>query len=194
LQSNGNGVQSIYLTEVPEPLAFVLGVLIDADDLKPIKELSEELDTYVAENQSEGGDELVVQRTDIGETEKLQLIRARRGQGLFRANVRLTEKYCRVTKVDDPRHLRASHIKPWKHSSDEEKVNGCNGLLLAPHIDHLFDGGFISFKPQGNLIVSPKLDRAVLKKWSIIPDMNVGNFGNEQSRFLEYHRDVILLK
>lgn len=193
LQSNGNGVQSIYLTEVPERLAFALRALIGSDYGETVNELSEDMSSYISENTGEG-DEVVVQRTDISETEKLQLIRARRGQGLFRANVRLTEKFCRITKVNDPKHLRASHIKPWKDSSDCEKVNGCNGLLLAPHIDHLFDGGFISFKSRGDLIISPRLDNSVLEKWSIIPDVNVGNFGREQSQFLEYHRDVVLLK
>ena len=30
-------------------------------------------------------------------------------------------------------------VKPWKDSTDYEKLDGDNGLLLAPHVDHLFD-------------------------------------------------------
>jgi hypothetical protein len=49
-------------------------------------------------------------------------------------------------------HLRESHCKPWRDSSNEERINGENGLLLTPTVDHLFDRGFISFEV---LIVSP---------------------------------------
>ena len=52
-------------------------------------------------------------RTDIGPTQKQQLIQARRGQGVFKSNVRLNENKCRVTGVEDLRLLIASHIKPW---------------------------------------------------------------------------------
>jgi len=65
-----------------------------------------------------------------------QLVGARRGQGVFRSNVLLREGACRVTGVDEPRHLKARHIKPWRHASDAERLDGANGLLLSPHIDH----------------------------------------------------------
>ncbi|WP_216840954.1 HNH endonuclease signature motif containing protein [Acidobacterium sp. S8] len=56
------------------------------------------------------------------------------------------ERFCRVTKVENPLHLRASHCKPWRDLSNEERLNGENGLLLTPTIDHLSDRGFISFE------------------------------------------------
>jgi hypothetical protein len=112
-------------------------------------------------------------------------------RGFFRANVRLNEKACRVTRVSNPNFLRASHIKPWKDSSDEEKLHGCNGLLLAPHIDHLFDKGLISFTNSGDLLISPHLDRGILRAWGIASELNVGIFNEEQAGFLEYHRTVV---
>lgn len=84
-------------------------------------------------------------RTDIYAKEKRQLVNERIGQGPFKSNVRLNEHGCRVTGVQQLHHLRASHIKPWKDSDDEEKPHRCNGPLLAPRVDHLFDRGFISF-------------------------------------------------
>ena len=139
-------------------------------------------------------EEAIRGRTDIGDTTKKQLVKSRRGQGIFKANVRLNEKRCRVTGVTDLKHLRASHIKPWKDSTDEEKLNGCNGLLLAPHIDHLFDRGLISFSDDGNLLISPKLDRAILAKWGVSETVNVGSFDAKQSVFLEYHRHSVFKK
>jgi hypothetical protein len=57
----------------------------------------------------------------------------------------MNESRCRVTGVDDKAHLRASQITPWKDCTNTEKVHGCNGLLLAPHVDHLStEAGFRS--------------------------------------------------
>jgi hypothetical protein len=69
--------------------------------------------------------------------------------------------------------------------------NASTHCALAPHIDHLFDTGFISFDER-RLIVSRHLDPKVLEKWSISRDVDVGTFNQKQARFLEYHRDVVL--
>ena len=131
----------------------------------------------------------VAGRTDIGETERTQLTRARRGQGVFRANVRMNESRCRVTGTSDPAHLRASHIKPWRDCNDAEKIHGCNGLLLAPpHIDHLFDRGWISFSDDGELLVASDLDPAVLVAWHVGSVVNAGAFSELQAAFLQHHR------
>jgi hypothetical protein len=55
--------------------------------------------------------------------------------------------------VENPVHLVASHCKPWRDSTNEERLNGENGLLLTPSIDHLFDRGFIGFENSGALII-----------------------------------------
>lgn len=75
-------------------------------------------------------------------SEKKQLVKARRGQGIFRANVRLNEKACRVTRVSNPNFLRASHIKPWRHSlvragPSKTAALSRNGLRLSPHLKRL---------------------------------------------------------
>lgn len=130
----------------------------------------------------------------IGETTKAQLVLARRGQGMFRGQVERNERRCRVTGVCEPEHLRAGHIKPWRYSTNRERLDGENGLLLAPHIDHLFDRGFISFDARGNLLVSPQLDKAVLDTWHIPRGVNVGSFSRGQARYLAFHRREIFLR
>ena len=130
----------------------------------------------------------------IPETERQALVLARRGQGQFRANVLTIERACRVTKVERPEHLIASHTKPWRDSSNEERLDGENGFLLTPTIDHLFDKGFISFEGNGDLVVSPVGDRTSLVRMGITPErkLNVGGFSEGQRKFLEYHRDSVL--
>ena len=134
----------------------------------------------------------LVSRDDIGPTEKDQLVKSRRGQGLFRARVALVENGCRVTGVSEKTHLRASHIKPWKNSSDLEKLDGYNGLLLAPHVDHLFDRGYISFEDSGELITSPALTSGILASWGMPITQNVGGFAPSQCKYLEWRRRNVL--
>lgn len=131
------------------------------------------------------------QRKFEGPIEKLQLIKARRGQGVFRHNLELIEKSCRVTGLRDLKHLRASHIKPWRKSEDLEKVDGNNGLLLSPHVDHLFDRGWIKFQDDGRLVPSPRLDLKVLQSWRIEPDRALKPFIAPQIEYLEYHREAV---
>jgi len=128
-----------------------------------------------------------------GSRESLQLIRARRGQGIFRRNVLEVEPRCRITGVADQRFLRASHIKPWRLSTDEEKLDGNNGLMLSPHADALFDQGMISFRSDGRLIVSRQLDDLVLQLWRISTSLNVGEFTEPQSKYLRFHQENILM-
>ena len=125
----------------------------------------------------------------VGPVERHQLVKSRRGQGVFRDNVESRESKCRVTGVSNPRYLRASHIKPWRKSSDIEKIDGNNGLMLAPHVDFLFDRGFISFEDDGTLIVSPQIEEGALESWGIPPEMNVGQFSPEQAVYLAFHRE-----
>lgn len=129
-------------------------------------------------------------------TEKEEVIKSRRGQGKFRSRVSAIENHCRVTNVDKPEYLIASHIKPWRVSDNKERLDGENGLLLTPSIDHLFDHGYISFRNNGALLVSPTAHLVTLIKMGIPrnEDHNVGQFTQTQSRFLEYHRDCIFLK
>ena len=130
----------------------------------------------------------------IPETERTALVQARRGQGIFRDNVRTIEHACRITRVERMEHLIASHIQPWRDSSNEERLDGENGLLLTPTVDHLFDKGFISFENAGQLIVSPVADPVSLKRMGIDHDAraNVGAFSEGQRRYLEFHRENVL--
>lgn len=192
LQPNGDGLQSVYLAAVSAPMADVLVDVIGTEYFSLLKEIQGAEDVDDAEGDRQ--EEAIKGRTDIGATTREQLVKSRRGQGVFKANVHLNEKGCRVTGVTDTKHLRASHIKPWKVSSDEEKLNGCNGLLLAPHIDHLFDQGLISFSDAGDLLISPKLDRSILAKWGLPESVNVGPFNVNQVVFLDYHRNAVFKK
>ena len=81
----------------------------------------------------------IINDSSIPETMKEQLLKSRQGQGKFRTELGKMENKCRITQVDDPDYLTACHIKPWSKSTNQERLDGNNGLLLSPHIHHLFD-------------------------------------------------------
>ena len=86
------------------------------------------------------------------------LVKTRVGQGQFRTDVLdLWGGRCCVTGIETQEAIRASHIKPWKDSTDEERLDPHNGLPLAGTLDGLFDSGLITFAPDGTLLVSRKL-------------------------------------
>ena len=90
----------------------------------------------------------------------------------------------------------ASHCKPWRDCRNEERLDGENGLLLTPSIDHLFDRGFIGFEDSGNLIFSPVAHRPSLLRMGVETDrvVNVGGFTEGQRKFLDFHRNAVLLR
>lgn len=99
-------------------------------------------------------------RRDIKPTEKKQLVDARLGQGRFRREVeRLWGDACSVSGCTIREALRASHIKPWKPSSDIERLDRENGLLLTADLDALFDKGLISFANDGEMLIADRIGK-----------------------------------
>jgi hypothetical protein len=192
IRSSGDGNQGVYLAAIPAAMAAELRRLLSGQ----VEQVEAKHKRTVVVDQDQDpvarADREVFARTDIGPTDKQTLVNARRGQGLFRERVIQLEGKCRVTGVELVDHLRASHIKPWKDSSDQEKLDGNNGLLLAPHIDHLFDHGYISFEDVGDLIVSAQCPAALCKAWGIDESMNVGPFRSAQRPYLAHHRAHVL--
>jgi putative restriction endonuclease len=133
----------------------------------------------------------VLQNKDIKETEKSTLISARVGQGKFRKGLIDYWKMCAVTRFSNTRFLVASHIKPWRSSDNQERLDSFNGLLLLPNIDKAFDKGYITFKEQGCIILSPELEQA--STLGIDPTMSI-NLHKDHLTYMAYHREVVFKK
>lgn len=91
-------------------------------------------------------------------TTKKSLIEARLGQGKFREAV-LTAwgSKCAVTGSTTVAAIRASHIKPWRDSTDSERLDPENGIPLVASLDALFDRGLISVDDSGMVLISNQL-------------------------------------
>jgi hypothetical protein len=69
-------------------------------------------------------------------------------------------------------------------------------LLLTPNADHLFDRGFIGFEDNGNVLISPVAHKDSLARLGLNPErpLNVGRFAEGQRRYLDFHREYVLLR
>lgn len=122
------------------------------------------------------------------ETERKELISARVGQGKFRRDLLKLRGCCYVTGIYDHRLLRASHIKPWRDSTNQERLDPHNGLLLTPLYDHLFDQRLISFTDDGELLTAANLLPETLMALSIEPNFKGLGFDAKTCTYLEHHR------
>jgi hypothetical protein len=201
IRPTGDGLQHVYLTTISEDLARVLLGLAGLDPRQFTEPPLHDAPRVLVEPELRGQQEWedIVQRRlseeEIPDTTRQALIRARIGQGLFKERVAQMERVCRMTFVDNPSHLVGSHIKPWRESSNEERLHGANGLLLTPTADHLFDRGFISFDDGGEILISPVADTTSLKRMGLDPHHPPRPlpFNTDQKHFLSHHRREIFL-
>lgn len=129
----------------------------------------------------------------LTETEKSILIKARKGQGLFRD--KLKEKYnnqCIITGIDISQVLIASHIKPWAVSNNEERLSSDNGLLLSATFDRLFDSGLITFKKDGTILISSMISKENVEKLHLTEGQIYDiKYNPGMDEYLRYHNEVI---
>lgn len=127
----------------------------------------------------------VMSDNTLSETEKTILVNTRMGQGQFRAKLIHMWGGCAVTGYRNTQMLLASHIKPWRDSNNEERLDKFNGLLLLANLDKAFDIGFISFDDDGKVMISSHLeDPSVI---GLREDMSF-NLYPEHKSYLGYHR------
>lgn len=129
----------------------------------------------------------------VTSTEAEALVRQRVGQRLFReALLEYWEGRCALTGLDAPELLRASHAKPWKDATDAERLDVHNGLLLAVHLDALFDRGLLGFTDGGEPLLSPELSQGALEALGLgggVPPLRRVTVSHLP--YLHYHREHV---
>lgn len=92
-------------------------------------------------------------------TEAERLVVQRIGQNIFRGRlIDYWQSRCPLTGITDKALLRASHIVPWKDcTSNAERLDVHNGLLLSALWDAAFDRGLVTFDDEGSPQFSPAL-------------------------------------
>ena len=135
--------------------------------------------------------ETIIKDEIIPKTEKEQLISARIGQGNYRNKLINLWKKCAVSECKMTDVLIASHIKPWKESTNKERLDRYNGLLLLPNYDKLFDKGLISFEDNGKIIISPLIKEEEYKVLGISPNDKLFKVYPKNKPYLEEHRRIV---
>lgn len=191
----GNGNQKAYLAEVDRA---VFDLVLEAARL-PVSDLDLELTRTVADFATTLDDlveQSILDDTSLDRTVREQLARARRGQGLYRKRVLDVEPICRITGIERPNLLLASHIKPWRVcGSAAERLDGFNGLMLAPHADFLFDRGLLGFEDDGRPLFSSRLEEADADKLGLytVQRPPPKRFREESRAYLQHHRTNVYI-
>jgi putative restriction endonuclease len=191
---SGNGNQKAYLAEIA-PSVFELLTNLNAGEGSSASAALDLVDDTLAQI-DDHVESRITNEPGLDTTTKQQLVLARHGQGLFRSRIFEFEKACRLTRVANPRLLIASHIKPWRVCvTSAERLDGANGLLMAPHVDRLFDRGLIGFGDGGQVIVSSHCDPLDLTRLGLNEACVKGcsPFNKRQAAYLAYHRANVLL-
>ncbi len=128
-------------------------------------------------------------------TEAERLVVQRVGQDLFRQGlIDYWDGLCAVTGLAIPELLRASHIKPWADcSTDAERLDVFNGLLLAPQLDAAFDRGFMTIDDAGRVIVSDLLDPTPRQVLGLDKPLRVHRLDDKHRAFLVRHREHVFV-
>ena len=133
-----------------------------------------------------------IKANNTSTTTKQALVDARVGQGAFRRGLMVRwGAACAVTGCNQPEILRASHMKPWQSSKNDERLNPRNGLLLSANLDALFDRGLISFGNDGKVIVSAQVAVNTREMLRLEESRLLKALDEMERDFLAFHRNNI---
>lgn len=128
-------------------------------------------------------------------TEREATVRQRVGQDLFRRGLlALWHGRCALTGLSVPELLRASHAKPWRDATDEERLDVYNGLLLTAHLDAAFDTGLVTFTVSGKLKLSPRLGASEVRVLGLDRPWAPLKLRLQHVPYLQYHNDKVFVK
>jgi len=123
-------------------------------------------------------------------TTGLATINTRIGQSRFRQKLIDYWKGCAVTGIQLTEVLKASHIKPWSESSNSERLDMYNGILLNSMLDSLFDCGLITFSDTGGMILSSKISDCH-SSLGLDGEQKLSCIDEGHKKYLEYHRENV---
>lgn len=125
---------------------------------------------------------------NYGKGKQQESSRNRKSQVKYREELYNEFKHCPFTHIDEFKLLIASHIKPHAVSTKKEQADPNNGLMLSPLYDKLFDKGYISFKENGELLISDWLSPQNRSRISFNYSPEDLFLNEQRKEYLKYHR------
>ena len=126
-------------------------------------------------------------------TEQEAVVKIRILQNKYRKDLLQCLKFCPITGISDERLLVASHIKPWRWSSDEEKLDVNNGFVFSPLYDKLFDIGLITFTDKKEMILSSTLSESTIKKLNLKHEIYDDLPVKGREKYLLFHNEKVFI-
>lgn len=181
-QENGDGNQG-YLYPCNEMLAIKLLELIS--DVNIYEENEEQLEFAIGMIAHKERNTLV---PVLIETEVEAKGKIRKGQLKFKNLLTpLWDDQCALCGISLPALLRASHSKPWKDATVEERLDPYNGILLCSNHNVLYDQGFIAFDGTGRIHISSEIEKMDYVKYGIHEKMRVNRM-EENKKYFKWHK------
>ncbi|MEC2074826.1 HNH endonuclease [Metabacillus fastidiosus] len=186
-QKDGNGNQG-YLYPCNELLAIKLLELIA--DLNIYEEDQEQLEFAIGPVISKEHNNLI---PVIVEAEAEAKVKLRKGGQKYKETLApLWNHQCALCGIDLPAMLRASYSKPWKDSTNEERLDPYNGLLLCHNHEALYAKGYIAFDGTGRIHISERINEADYGKYGIHPKMRVER-KEDNKKYFKWHKKNIFV-
>jgi hypothetical protein len=159
--------------------------------LRRAAELAMSLPNQAADNYA--AEVAKIDPVSLSTTEVLRLVKQRIGQDIFRAALMdYWAGACAVTGIAIPGLLRASHAKPWAEcSTDADRLNVFNGLLLCAHLDALFDRGLMTFTDEGEAVFSESVDGTAMDRLNLKTNLHLRWLARDHLPFIQWHRQHI---
>lgn len=124
----------------------------------------------------------------IFETEAEAKTKIRLGRKKFREKLMPLWKHkCTICGIELSALLQASYSKPWKDSTDAERIDVYNGILLCSNHDALYEKGFIAFDGQGKIHISSQITIEDYVKYGIAPKMKIAR-KEENKPYFKWHK------
>ena len=110
-------------------------------------------------------------------------------QRLQRALSPIWNNECAICGISSPDLLKASLAKPWKDSTDAEKFDPFNGILLCYNHDALYQKGYIAFDGQGKIHISNRINENEYGKYLIHSKVRI-NRQEDNKKYFKWHKKI----
>ncbi|MER2191668.1 MAG: HNH endonuclease [Solibacillus sp.] len=115
----------------------------------------------------------------------------RKGQQKFTQGLlAMAERKCVLCDITLSSLVCATHSKPWKDSTEQERLDPYNGLLLCRNHSVLYKEGYIAFDGTGKIHISLELNEQDYLKYGLHSKMRVQRLEENKPYFKWHKRNV----
>ncbi|MGB6409156.1 MAG: HNH endonuclease [Planococcus donghaensis] len=127
----------------------------------------------------------------IAEAELEIKTKMRRGKEQFRESLLpLWNGECPLCGIAISDVLRATHAKPWKDSSNAERLDPFNGIVLCANHSALYSAGHIAFTGGGRLHISSRIPEDQYPTYRLKKGMKIP-VSPEHATYLRWHKRIV---